>query len=97
MRSALYLAALVAVRHNPPLKAVYQHLLDQGKEKKVALIACARKLLTCLNAMLKSPPHGKTNSSPLAIRQPENPFCSFLDFQDNRCPLNPALSTLCYI
>lgn len=54
MRSALYLAALVAVRHNPPLKAVYQHLLDQGKEKKVALIACARKLLTCLNAMLKS-------------------------------------------
>ena len=48
------IAALVAVRHNPPLRTLYQHLLDQGKEKKVALIACARKLLTCLNAMLKS-------------------------------------------
>ena len=54
VRSALYMATLVAVRHNPPLKAVYQHFLEQGKEKKVALIACARKLLTCLNAMLKS-------------------------------------------
>ena len=54
VRSALYLATLVAVRHNPPLRTLYQHLLDQGKEKKVALIACARKLLTCLNAMLKS-------------------------------------------
>lgn len=54
VRSALYLAALVAVRHNPPLRTFYQSLLERGKEKKVALIACARKLLTCLNAMLKS-------------------------------------------
>ena len=54
VRSALYMATLVAVRHNPPLRALYQHLRDQGKAKKVALIACARKLLTCLNAMLKS-------------------------------------------
>ncbi|MEL6400067.1 MAG: IS110 family transposase [Cyanobacteria bacterium J06607_6] len=54
VRSALYMATLVAVRHNPPLKTVYQHLLERGKEKKVALIACARKLLTCLNAMLKA-------------------------------------------
>jgi transposase len=54
VRSALYMATLVAVRHNPPLRALYQHLRDRGKEKKVALIACARKLLTCLNAMLKS-------------------------------------------
>ena len=53
VRSALYMATLVAVRHNPPLRKFYQHLRDQGKEKKVALIACARKLLTCLNAMLK--------------------------------------------
>jgi transposase len=53
VRSALYLATLVAVRHNPPLRKLYQHFRDQGKEKKVALIACARKLLTCLNAMLK--------------------------------------------
>jgi len=55
-RSALYLATLAAVRHNPPLRALYQHFLDQGKEKQVALIACARKLLTCLNATLKNRP-----------------------------------------
>jgi transposase len=54
VRSALYMATLVAVRYNPPLRACYEHLRSRGKEKKVALIACARKLLTCLNAMLKS-------------------------------------------
>jgi transposase len=54
VRSALYMATLVAVRYNPPLRACYEHLLSRGKEKKVALIACARKLLICLNAMLKS-------------------------------------------
>jgi len=54
VRSMLYMATLVAVRHNPPLRAHYEHLLANGKLKKVALIACARKLLTCLNAMLKS-------------------------------------------
>lgn len=54
VRSMLYMATLVAVRYNPPLRAHYEHLLAKGKLKKVALIACARKLLTCLNAMLKS-------------------------------------------
>lgn len=53
VRSLLYMAALVAVRYNPPIRAFYEHLLAQGKLKKVALIACARKLLTCLNAMLQ--------------------------------------------
>ncbi|NJK99304.1 MAG: IS110 family transposase [Spirulinaceae cyanobacterium SM2_1_0] len=53
VRSALYLATL-AVHHNPPLRTVHQHLLDQGNEQKVALIACARELLTCLKALLKS-------------------------------------------
>lgn len=53
VRSLLYMAALVAVRHNPPIRAFYEHLLSQGKLKKVALIACARKLLSVLNAMLK--------------------------------------------
>ncbi|MGD1944319.1 MAG: transposase [Leptolyngbyaceae cyanobacterium] len=52
-RSALYMAAMVAVRHNPPIQAFYHQLLERGKTKKVALIACARKLLSCLNAMLK--------------------------------------------
>ena len=53
MRTALYMAALSAVRANPTLKAFYDRLLAAGKAKKVALIACAHKLLTILNAMLR--------------------------------------------
>lgn len=53
VRSALYMATLVAVRYNPPIKAFYEHLLHRGKTKKVALIACTRKLLVCLNSMIK--------------------------------------------
>jgi len=53
VRSATYLGALVASRHNPILKAFYQHLLQAGKPKMVALIAVARKLLTILNAILR--------------------------------------------
>ena len=52
VRSALYMSASVAVRWNPVLRTFYQRLLDAGKPKKVALIACMRKLLTFLNAML---------------------------------------------
>jgi transposase len=53
VRATLYMAALVGVRHNPVLKAFYHRLLSLGKPKKVALVACMRKLLTILNAMLK--------------------------------------------
>ena len=53
IRSALYMAALVATRYNPVIKAFYQRLLSAGKMKKVALTACMRKLLVILNAMLK--------------------------------------------
>ena len=53
VRSALFMGALVAVRHNPTLKAFYERLLAAGKAKKVALIAVARKLLTILNAMVR--------------------------------------------
>ena len=53
VRSATYLGALVASRHNPILKAFYQHLLQAGKPKMVALIAVARKLLTIVNAILR--------------------------------------------
>jgi transposase len=52
-RAGLFMAALVASRHNPVLKAFYQRLLAAGKPKMVALIAVARKLLTILNAMLR--------------------------------------------
>lgn len=53
VRSVLFMAALVATRFNPTIGAVYQRLLGQGKAKKVALVACMRKLLVMLNAMLK--------------------------------------------
>lgn len=53
----LYMATLTAVRYNPALKACYQRLLASGKRKKVALVACMRKLLTMLNAIAK---HGST-------------------------------------
>lgn len=52
-RCAFYMAALVASRHNPLLKAFYRRLLDAGKPKMLALIAVARKLVTTLNAMLR--------------------------------------------
>ena len=53
LRSALFIAALTASRHNPVLKAFYARLLAAGKPKQVALIAVARKLLTIINAMLR--------------------------------------------
>lgn len=53
VRSALYMAALVATRHNPVIAAFYQRLCGAGKEKKVALVACMHKLLTILNAVIK--------------------------------------------
>jgi transposase len=54
VRSVLYMAALSATKHNPKIKKFYEHLLKQGKEKKVALTACMRKLLVILNAMLRA-------------------------------------------
>jgi transposase len=54
VRRVLFMAALVASRHNPVIKTFYQRLLAAGKPKKVALVACMRKLLTILNAMVKS-------------------------------------------
>ena len=53
LRTTLYMATLVATRHNPILRAFYQRLCDAGKPKKVALIACVRKLLVILNSMIK--------------------------------------------
>jgi transposase len=53
VRTALYMSALVASRHNPKLKAFYQRLLAVGKPKKLALAAVMRKLLTILNAIAR--------------------------------------------
>ncbi|MGZ3679818.1 MAG: IS110 family transposase, partial [Ktedonobacterales bacterium] len=49
----LYMATLVAVRHNPVLRVFYQRLLTRGKATKVALVACLHTLLTILNAMVR--------------------------------------------
>ena len=57
VRRTLYMATLTAVRYNPVLKPYYEHLLAAGKRKKVALVACMRKLLTMFNAIAK---HGCT-------------------------------------
>src|SRR5206468_6116767 len=53
VRATLYMAAVVAARFNPVIRAFYRRLCTAGKAKKVALTACMRKLLTILNAMLK--------------------------------------------
>ena len=50
----IYMATVSAVRCNPQIRPFYQRLLAAGKRPKVALIACARKLLTVLNAMVKT-------------------------------------------
>lgn len=54
VRHLLYLATMTAIRCDPALQAYYQQLLSRGKQKKVAMIACMRKLLVCLNAMLRT-------------------------------------------
>lgn len=53
VRAALYMGALVATRHNPVLKEFYGRLVAAGKPKKVALVACMRKLLSILNALMR--------------------------------------------
>lgn len=53
VRSVLYMAALSAKRCNPRIKEFYEGLLRRGKEKKVALTACMRKLIVILNAMMR--------------------------------------------
>lgn len=53
VRAALYMATLTATKWNPVIRAAYQRLRTAGKAPKVALVACMRKLLTILNAMMK--------------------------------------------
>jgi transposase len=53
VRAALFLATMAAVRHNPTIRAFRQRLLAKGKPKMVAMVACMRKLLTILNAILR--------------------------------------------
>lgn len=53
-RKTLYMAALSATRHNPIIREFYLRLLQKGKKKKVALVACMRKLLIHLNSRMKA-------------------------------------------
>ena len=53
LRAKLYMATLTAIRCNPVIKAFYQRLVARNKLKKVALVACMRKLLTIVNAMIR--------------------------------------------
>ena len=54
LRTALYMATLAATRFNPVIRTFYQRLLAAGKPKKLSVVACMRKLLTILNAIVKS-------------------------------------------
>ncbi len=54
VRAMLYMATLSAVRYNPVIRACYQRLLAAHKPKKLALIACVRRLITIVNAMVKT-------------------------------------------
>ncbi|GAP12460.1 transposase [Longilinea arvoryzae] len=65
VRTVLYMATLSATKYNPIIHSFYHHLLAMGKEKKVALVACMRKFLVILNAMVRD-------------RRPWQPFPSVL-------------------
>ena len=53
VRATLFMATMSAVRHNPTIRAFRQRLLAKGKPKMVVMVACMRKLLTILNAVLR--------------------------------------------
>jgi transposase len=53
VRAVLYMATLTATRSNPVIREFYQQLIAKGKPKKVAIVACMRKLLTIMNAMVR--------------------------------------------
>jgi transposase len=69
VRAVLYMGALVAARRNPVIRAFYLRLVAAGKPKKLALVACMRKLLTILNIMLrtKTPWRVDSPTTPLVL------------------------------
>ena len=64
VRDKLYMATLVATRWNPVISEYYQKLLQAGKAKKVAIVACLRKLLIIINTMVKKNSFWQCNLSP---------------------------------
>ena len=74
VRAALYMGALVATRYNSLIQRFYYRLVAAGKPKKLALTACMRKLITILNAMVRSNSawqHGLVSSTPGTGLTPE--------------------------
>lgn len=69
VRAVLYMATISATRCNPQIKEFYQRLVKAGKKKKVALVACMRKLLTMLNAIIKHQEswRGPQKSAPIDV------------------------------
>lgn len=67
VRKVLYMATLAATRFNPQIKAFYQRLLAHGKEKKVALTAAMRKLLTILNTLIKTDQLWRTDPNKTSV------------------------------
>jgi len=70
VRAILYMACLSAIRHNPVLRAFYQRLTRAGKVKKLALVACMRKLLTIVNQMVRTGQHWSPSPSIACQLQP---------------------------
>jgi transposase len=66
VRSKLYMATLTAIRCNPVIKAFYQRLLAKNKLKKVALVACMRKLLTIINVMIRDNKFWNVKAQPVS-------------------------------
>ena len=66
VRAKLYMATLTAIRCNPVIKAVYQRLITRNKLKKVAIVACMRKLLTIINVMVRDNKCWNVNAQPLS-------------------------------
>jgi len=58
------MAVITAIQFNPAIRAFYVRLVAAGKAKKVALVACMRKLLTVINAMVRSGTCWEDHSSP---------------------------------
>lgn len=65
VRTALYMCAVAGLRVNPVLRECYDRLRSQGKPAKVALIACVRKLLVILNAMVRDQRHWRFTGAPI--------------------------------
>lgn len=66
VRCKLYMATLAAIRFNPVIKAFYQRLIDKNKPKKVAIVACSRKLLTIINVMVRENKPWNVNAQPVS-------------------------------